>query len=82
MVVMSQVDTASLIAAGRLRFADLVASLDERQLASPTLCEGWDVRTLTAHMLLPFEVTFARFASRHCGIEGTRPERSTPARGA
>ena len=55
-------DTDSLVAAGRLRFADLVDGLDERQLSAPTLCDGWDVRTLTAHLLLPFEVTFARFA--------------------
>ena len=61
-VVMIAVDTHGLVAAGRLAFADMVAGLDERQLSSPTLCEGWDVHTLTAHMLLPFEVTFTRFA--------------------
>ena len=59
---MIRCDTDSLVAAGRLAFADLVAGLDARQLSAPTLCDGWDVRTLTAHMLLPFEVTFARFA--------------------
>ena len=56
------VDTPGLVAAGRPAFADMVGGLDESQLSSPTLCEGWDVHTLTAHMLLPFEVTFARFA--------------------
>lgn len=55
-------DTPPLVAAGRLAFADLVVQLDERQLSQPTLCDGWDVRTLTAHTLLPFEVTFTRFA--------------------
>jgi uncharacterized protein (TIGR03083 family) len=61
-VVMSGSNALSLIPAGRILFADTVEALDARQLASPTLCDGWDVRTLTAHMLLPFEVTFARFA--------------------
>lgn len=59
-----------LVAAGRRAFADLVSSLDEPRLSEPTLCSGWDVRTLTAHMLLPFEVSFARFAMtslRHRG---------------
>jgi uncharacterized protein (TIGR03083 family) len=54
--------TFSLVAAGRLAFADMVAGLGERQLSAPTLCAGWDVRVLTAHMLLPFEMTFTRFA--------------------
>jgi uncharacterized protein (TIGR03083 family) len=70
MVVMSADDTSSLVAAGRLVFADLVDQLDEEQLSCSTLCAGWDVRTLTAHMLLPFEVTFARFvltSLRHRG---------------
>src|SRR5690349_19521363 len=62
MGVMMTSDADFMIEAGRLAFAGLVAGLDERQLAVPTLCEGWDVRTLTAHMLLPFEVTFTRFA--------------------
>ncbi len=59
---MIRLDTPGLVAAGRLAFADMVDALDESQMSSPTLCEGWDVHTLTAHMLLPFEVTFARFA--------------------
>ncbi len=56
------VDTPGLVTAGRLAYADMVDGLDESQLSFPTLCEGWDVHTLTAHMLLPFEVTFTRFA--------------------
>ena len=70
MVVMSADDTSSLVASGRLAFADLVDELDEKQLSCSTLCDGWDVRTLTAHLLLPFEVTFARFvltSLRHRG---------------
>ncbi len=51
-----------MIAAGRIRFADLVSQLDARQLSTETLCAGWDVHLMTAHLLLPFEVSFTRFA--------------------
>ncbi|WP_254781807.1 maleylpyruvate isomerase N-terminal domain-containing protein [Modestobacter sp. DSM 44400] len=37
-------------AARRLAVADLLESLDERQLAAPSLCAGWDVRTVGAHL--------------------------------
>ena len=61
MVVMI-VTAHPLVAAGRLRFADLVSQLDPGQLSTETLCAGWDVHMMTAHLVLPFEVTFARFA--------------------
>jgi uncharacterized protein (TIGR03083 family) len=54
--------TQPLVTAGRLRFADLVSQLDPVQLSTETLCAGWDVHLMTAHLVLPFEVTFARFA--------------------
>lgn len=34
----------------RLAFADLVAALDAAQLAAPSLCTGWDVRTVAGHL--------------------------------
>lgn len=45
----------------RLVFADTVAALGEEHAGDPTLCEGWDVRTLTGHMLQPIRVPSWRF---------------------
>lgn len=66
-------DLQSLVTAGRLRFADTVQELRPDQVVRPTLCAGWDVHTLTAHLLLPFTVSFPRFALvavRHRGDTG------------
>lgn len=35
----------------RRRIADLIDDLDEAQLAIPSLCAGWDVKTVAAHIL-------------------------------
>ncbi|WP_331272367.1 maleylpyruvate isomerase family mycothiol-dependent enzyme [Motilibacter aurantiacus] len=40
----------ALVADRRRQVADLVEMLDERQLATPSLCVGWDVRTVAAHL--------------------------------
>jgi uncharacterized protein (TIGR03083 family) len=37
-------------AADRRAFADIVAGLDPHQLAAPSLCTGWDVATVAAHL--------------------------------
>lgn len=37
----------------RRRVADLIDSLDEEQLATASLCAGWDVKTVAAHMVSP-----------------------------
>lgn len=42
-------------------FADTVDELGEEHAGDPTLCEGWDVRTLTGHMLQPIHVSSWRF---------------------
>jgi uncharacterized protein (TIGR03083 family) len=34
----------------RRRIADLIDGLDEVQLATPSLCAGWDVKTVGAHL--------------------------------
>ena len=54
----------------RRLFADTVDGLDPSRYDSPTLCTGWSVRVLTAHMLQPMYVGFGRFfltAIRHRG---------------
>ncbi len=46
-------DTEAVFAASaaeRRAVADLLESLDEGQLRTPSLCAGWDVRTVAAHL--------------------------------
>jgi uncharacterized protein (TIGR03083 family) len=45
----------------RLLLADTVDALGEAHAGDPTLCEGWDVRTLTGHLLQPIRVPSWRF---------------------
>ncbi len=45
----------------RRLFADTADSLGEAHAGDPTLCAGWDVRTLTGHMLQPVRVPSWRF---------------------
>ena len=39
------------VAQQRHQFASLISDLDEAQLATPSLCEGWDVKTVAAHVV-------------------------------
>lgn len=39
------------VANERRQIANLVDGLDDRQLATPSLCEGWDIKTVAAHLL-------------------------------
>jgi uncharacterized protein (TIGR03083 family) len=41
---------------GRRRIARLIGDLDEAELATPSLCAGWDVKTVAAHLLSVLEV--------------------------
>jgi uncharacterized protein (TIGR03083 family) len=63
-------DVHAWTTSNRLLVADVLASLDERQWAAPTLCAGWTVRVLAGHLLQPMTVGFGRFlltALRHRG---------------
>lgn len=54
----------------RLEIADLLEGLSPAQWRSGTLCAGWTVRHLAAHLLQPMLVGFGRFfltAVRHRG---------------
>ena len=44
------VDVFAAAAVRRREVADLLSGLDEAQLATPSLCAGWDVRTVGAHL--------------------------------
>ena len=39
------------VAAQRRSFAELIDGLDDAQLATPSLCAGWDVKTVAAHVV-------------------------------
>src|ERR1700736_2718776 len=59
------------VAAERRRIADLLYVLDETALATPSLCAGWDVKTVAAHLASVFADsfwTFQRAALRHGGF--------------
>ncbi|MEU6698458.1 maleylpyruvate isomerase family mycothiol-dependent enzyme [Pseudonocardia sp. NPDC046786] len=47
---MSQDAVVAVSARNRRALADLVESLDADQLAAPSLCAGWDVRTVAGHV--------------------------------
>jgi uncharacterized protein (TIGR03083 family) len=66
-------------AAERRGVADLLESLDDPALATPSLCEGWDVRTVGAHLasaitarVLPFLLLSIRYG----GFDRANDERS------
>lgn len=60
------------VAAERRSIAALIDSLDATQLATPSLCAGWDVKTVAAHLVSDFEDGFWGFLTsgvRHGGID-------------
>ena len=60
------------VATERRRIADLVDTLDEAALATPSLCAGWDVKTVAAHLVSVFADSFWTFqwaALRHGGFD-------------
>ncbi|WP_269856745.1 maleylpyruvate isomerase family mycothiol-dependent enzyme [Streptomyces sp. RPT161] len=50
------------IAAERRELADLLDGLSEKQWDAPTLCSGWRVRHVAAHMSMGFRYSFAKTA--------------------
>lgn len=57
-------DTFTLIAGQRRAIADVLESLDTAQWNAPSLCEGWTVREVAAHLAMPFNVNMAGFMWR------------------
>ena len=45
----------------RRAIADLVGNLTPDQLATPSLCVGWDVKTVVAHLISDFDDGFSGF---------------------
>jgi uncharacterized protein (TIGR03083 family) len=59
------------VADERRRVATLLDGLDAEQLATPSLCAGWDVKTVAAHLVSVFADGFWVFqgmALRHGGV--------------
>ena len=64
------------VADERRRLATLLEGLDDDQLASPSLCAGWDVKTVAAHLVSDFSDGFwgflaagLRYRGMHRGID-------------
>jgi uncharacterized protein (TIGR03083 family) len=49
------------IAAERRSLADVLDGLSAEQWATPSLCEGWTVRHVVAHLTMPFRYSAGRF---------------------
>jgi uncharacterized protein (TIGR03083 family) len=57
------VELPALIAAERAELADVLAGLRAEDWDRPTLCAGWRVREVVAHITMPFRYSTARFLS-------------------
>lgn len=51
----------SAVAGERRQIADLIDELDDAGLATPSLCAGWDVKTVAAHLVSVFADDFWAF---------------------
>lgn len=71
------------VASERRALASLIENLDGAQLATPSLCAGWDVKTVAAHLVSDFEDGFwgflasgLRHGSMYRGIDALARRRS------
>ena len=65
------------VANERRQIATLVEDLDDAQLATPSLCAGWDVKTVAAHVVSVFADSFwvfMRTAFRRSSVAGAIDE--------
>ena len=54
-------DLMPLIATHRRAFGDVLDGLSEADWDAPTLCSGWRVREVVAHMTMPFRLSAPQF---------------------
>jgi uncharacterized protein (TIGR03083 family) len=59
--MISNTDVFRITTGNRLMIADVLERLDESQWAAPTLCPGWTVHHMAAHLVQPMLVGFGRF---------------------
>ncbi|MGS2810785.1 maleylpyruvate isomerase family mycothiol-dependent enzyme [Nocardia sp. MW-W600-9] len=58
---MSDTEVRAAIAAQRTETAEFLAGVDEAIWDAPTLCAGWRVREVAAHLSMPFRMSLPRF---------------------
>ncbi len=63
-VAVSVDDIFDAVAAERLAIADQLQSLSAEQLAAPSLCDGWSVHHVAAHLTMPWAVSAPTMAMR------------------
>src|SRR4051812_41808706 len=54
-------DIRSAVAGERTDLAELLAALPENDWDKPTLCTGWRVRELVAHITMPYRISMPQF---------------------
>ncbi|MFI6047006.1 maleylpyruvate isomerase family mycothiol-dependent enzyme [Nocardia sp. NPDC051321] len=59
---MTDIEVRRAITGERTDLAELLAGFDAERWDAPTLCKGWRVREVVAHMTMPFRLSGARFA--------------------
>jgi uncharacterized protein (TIGR03083 family) len=63
-------DLSVVIAAERRDLADVLSGLPPGSWDAPTLCAGWRVREVVAHMTMPFRYSTARFITEMARSRG------------
>jgi len=64
-------DTFALIARQRRSVADVLETLTGDEWSSPSLCEGWRIQEMAAHLTMPFRVGNPRFFLGVIGAGGS-----------
>ncbi|MFI0787703.1 maleylpyruvate isomerase family mycothiol-dependent enzyme [Streptomyces lydicus] len=64
-------DLETAIAAERRELADLLDALPDEQWDAPTLCAGWRVREVAAHMSMGFRYSFPKVAAELVNAGGS-----------
>ncbi|MEV6560551.1 maleylpyruvate isomerase family mycothiol-dependent enzyme [Nocardia sp. NPDC051756] len=59
---MTETEVRKAITDERTDLAELLAGLDAESWDAPTLCKGWRVREVVAHMTMPYRLSGPRFA--------------------
>ncbi|MFE9581886.1 maleylpyruvate isomerase family mycothiol-dependent enzyme [Nocardia sp. NPDC006044] len=59
---MTDTEVRAAITAERTELAEILTGLDAESWDAPTLCRGWRVREVVAHITLPFRLSEPRFA--------------------
>ena len=66
----TDIDPESAVAAEFVALADLLGALPETKWDTPSLCDGWRVREVVAHMTMPVRYSPAEFGAQLQDCEG------------